>query len=510
MSHYTQKLSFGEKTGYSVGDGAANLVFQVLMAYQFLFFTQVMGISPGKAGTLFLAGRIFDAITDPMMGVFADRTKTRWGRFRPWLMWSALPFAGIFWMTFTSPGFEPTMQTVYAYGMYFMLMLLYTINNVPYCALGGVMTGDVDERTSLNTYRFVAATTATFIVTGLTLPLVAKFGHIQETGLVDEAKGWSMVIGIFALIMIVLFLITFLTTRERVEPDPEQVNSVKQDIKDLFKNKPWVVLFAATLCIFVMLVVRGGSLTLYFREVADLDSMFTFLQRFNLVVPDEGMAMTLMQKFLDTFGLLLQKDQSNVSGVTYGFINMVGNATTLIGVMLSKPLSMRFGKKTVFTVSLAATALCTLWLLFIPASNSGMIFVQGILWGACYGPSIPLLWSMIADTADYSEWQTGRRSTAFAFAGVVFALKFGLGVGGAVQGWLLGFYGYQSGSGVVQTESAVTGVMHCSAVYPALFLVGAVVLMLFYPISKELNYRIADELAARRKNFANADNRPQS
>jgi len=497
MSHYTQKLSFHEKAGYSLGDAGANLVFQVLMAYQFLFFTKIMGISPAAAGTLFLIGRFFDAVTDPMMGVIADRTQTRWGRFRPWLIWSALPFAGIFWMTFTSPGFTPGMQTLYAYVMYFLLMALYTINNVPYCALGGVMTGDVDERTSLNTYRFVATTAATFVVTGLTLPLVAKFGQG------DDVKGWSITMGIYAALMIALFAVTFLASRERVEPDPEQVSSVKQDVKDLFKNRPWVILFAATLAIFVMLVVRGGSLAFFMEHCVDQGSMFAFLQGFNLVMPADGVAMTFGQKILNTFGLLVQQDQSNVPAVTYAFINMVGTGTTMIGVLLSKPLSIRFGKKTVFITSLSATALCTLWLMFIPATSSAALFLQGLLWGACYGPSIPLLWSMIADTADYSEWQTGRRSTAFAFAGVVFALKFGLGVGGFVQGMLLSLYGYQGGTEL--SASAIRGFLHCSTLYPALFIVAAVTIMLFYPITKDLNYRIADELAKRREGFKTGD-----
>ncbi len=497
MSHYTQKLSFREKAGYSLGDGGANLVFQVLMAYQFFFFTKIMGISPAAAGTLFLVGRFFDAFTDPMMGAIADRTQTRWGRFRPWLVWSALPFAGIFWMTFTSPGFEPGMQTAYAYVMYFLLMALYTINNVPYCALGGVMTGDVDERTSLNTFRFVAATAATFVVTGLTLPLVAKFGQG------DDIKGWSITMGIFAVIMVVLFAITFVSTKERVEPDPAQQSSVKQDIKDLFKNKPWVILFAATLAIFVMLVVRGGSLAFFMEECVDQGAMFTFLQQFNLVMPADGVALSFGQKILNVFGLLIQQDQSNVPAVTYAFINMVGTGTMLIGVLLSKPLSIRFGKKTVFIASLIATALCTFWLMFIPADRSSIIFLQGLLWGACYGPSIPLLWSMIADTADYSEWQTGRRSTAFAFAGVVFALKFGLGVGGFIQGIILSLYGYQGGTEL--TASAVRGFLHCSTLYPSLFILLAVAIMLFYPITKELNYRIGDELAERRKGFQKSD-----
>ena len=183
------------------------------MAYQFMFFTQVMGLSPKAAGFLFLVGRFFDAFTDPAMGFIADRTKTKWGRFRPWLIWSALPFAGIFWMTFTSPGWSPGGQVVYAYIMYFLLMAIYTVNNVPYCALNGVLTGDVDERTSLSTYRFGTAMIITFMVQALTLPLVDKFGQG------NDAKGWSATMGIFALLSVVLFVICFFSVKERVEPE---------------------------------------------------------------------------------------------------------------------------------------------------------------------------------------------------------------------------------------------------------------------------------------------------
>ena len=437
MNHYTQKLSVGEKIGYSVGDSGANFVFQVLMAYQFFFFTEIMGLSPFAAGTMFMIGRFFDAFTDPLMGVIADRTKHRWGRFRPWLVWSALPYAAIFWLTFTVPDFAPTGKLIYAYVMYFLLMAVYTVNNVPYCALMGVMTGDVNERTSLSTYRFVAVTITTFIVQGLTWPLVAKLGGG------DDVKGWSMTIGIFAVMTIFLFVIAALTSKERIQPDPDQHSSAWQDMRDTFKNRPWVILFSATLMIFVMLVVRGSSLTFFMRYYVDHDALFVFLGNLGLVVPGDGVY-SWGQKVLDVFGLLATQDMENVPNVAFGFFNMAGTVPTLIGVLLSKPLSERFGKRMVFCVCLTLTALSTIWLLFIPADNINLMFVQGLSWGACYGPTIPLLWAMIADTADYSEWKTGRRATGFVFAGVVFALKFGLGVGGFVGGLILRQYGYDS------------------------------------------------------------------
>ncbi|EDY83323.1 sugar (Glycoside-Pentoside-Hexuronide) transporter subfamily [Verrucomicrobiia bacterium DG1235] len=490
MSHFTQKLSVREKIGYSLGDSGANFVFQVLMAYQFFFFTNIMGISPAAAGTLFLIGRFFDAFTDPMMGIIADRTKHKWGRFRPWLIWSAIPFAGIFWMTFTTPDFEPTGRLIYAYVMYFLLMGVYTVNNVPYCALNGVMTGDVNERTSLSSYRFVAVTITQYIVQGLTWPLVAKLGGG------DDAKGWSITIGIFAVSTIFLFLFAFLAAKERVQPDPKQQASARQDVKDAFANKPWRILFFATLMIFIMLVVRGGSLTFFMNEYVDHEAMFGFLLNANLVTPADGV-FSWWQSVLDTFGLLITTDKSNVPNVAYGLFNLAGMPLTLIGVLLSKPLSERFGKRGVFITCLVLTSFSTVWLLFIAADNIDLMFIQGLTWGAAYGPTIPLLWSMIADSADYSEWKTGRRATGFIFAGVVFALKFGLGVGGFIGGIILQFYGYDATAEI--TENAILGIRHSATLYPALFILVAAVILLFYPITKELNYRIGDELAARRK-----------
>ncbi len=550
MSHYQHRLSFREKAGYSLGDGAANLVFQVLMAYQFMFFTKILGLSSTAAGLLFLIGRFFDAFTDPAMGFVADRTRTKWGRFRPWLVWSALPFAGIFWLTFTSPGWSPTGQMVYAYIMYFLLMGVYTVNNVPYCALNGVMTGDVDERTSLSTYRFVCVTIIQFIVQGLTLPLVAKFGQG------DDARGWSITMGIFAIATIFFFVICFFSVKERVTPDPKQKSSAKQDMLDTFRNRPWVILFSATLMIFIMLVVRGGSLPLFVEHFADREALGEFVDSIGLrmdatevdivyeltdpnlvvdpnVIPDANTVADLnlvvdavivadpnlvvdantiadayeakykfkgkgFKRVLDAFGLLVKPDNSNVHDVAYGLFGMLGTFTTFLGVLCSKPLSKLFGKRMVFVVSLFVTMLITLWLFLIPATSIRVMLWQSALWGLAYGPTVPLLWSMIADTADYSEWKTGRRATGFTFAGVVFALKFGLGVGGGIQGLILGMYGYDDTEGAILTQHAIDGIRVTSSIAPAIFIMVAVTILMFYPISKRLNYQIGDELAQRR------------
>ncbi len=486
------KLSFREKAGYALGDAGANFVFQTLMVFQMTFYSKVFGISVAAASWLFLCGRLFDAITDPLMGVIADRTKSRWGRFRPWLLWSALPFALVFWAAFTTPDLGPQGKVLYAWAAYLGLMAIYTVNNVPYCALNGVMTGDVNERTSLSTYRFFAAMVVGFIVSGMTWPLVEKFGGG------DDAKGWSITMGIFAAITVVCFVVAFFSAKERVQPDPAQKSSVKQDLADAFANRPWVVLFLATLAIFMMLSVRGGSLPLFTQFVVDHAALGEFLRSAGFVQAQAGEP-SGWQWLLDSVGYLVRPDLSNVEAVGFGFFNMCGSTVTILGVLMSKPLSQRFGKVGVFGVCLALTGVATLWLFFIPGDAIGTQFVQGLVWAAAYGPTIPLLWSMIADAADYGEWRTGRRATGFVFAGVVFALKAGLGVGGFIGGQVLAAHGFAEGA---ETAAAsLRGIRMTAAVYPAICIGLAVLALTRYPINKELNLRIGRELAERRARF---------
>jgi glycoside/pentoside/hexuronide:cation symporter, GPH family len=487
------KLSFREKAGYALGDAGANFVFQTLMVFQMTFYSKVFGITVAAASWLFLIGRLFDAVTDPLMGIIADRTRTRWGRFRPWLLWSALPFALVFWAAFTTPDFGAQGKLLYAWATYLGLMAVYTLNNVPYCALNGVMTGDVNERTSLSTYRFFAVMMVGFVVSGATWPLVEKFGGG------DEARGWSITMGLFACVSLACFVVAFFSAKERVQPDPAQRSSVRQDLRDAFGNKPWLVLFIATLAIFVMLSVRGGSLPLFTQFVVDQQALGEFMRNLGFVQTAPG-EFSGAQRLLDTVGYLVRPDLSNVQAVGFGFFNMSGAVLTITGVLLSKPLSERFGKRGVFTTCLTLTGISTLSLYFIPADAVGLQFVQGLSWALAYGPTIPLLWSMIADAADYGEWVNKRRATGFVFAGVVFALKAGLGVGGFIGGQVLAAHGYAEGA--EKAASSIEGIRMTAAIYPALFIGIAVVALLRYPITKEFNLRIGRELAERRETFA--------
>lgn len=494
MESTTERLRVREKIGYGFGDAAANFVFQTMLVFQLGFYTDVFGITATAAGTLLLVGRFWDAIFDPIMGVIADRTNTRWGKFRPWVLWSAVPFALLFFLAFTTPDFSSTGKLIYAYITYILLMTVYSVNNLPYSALNGVMTGDVNERTSLSSYRFFFAMAAAFIVQGLTLPLVSKFGQG------NAAKGWSWTIGLFALLSIVFFVITFLSARERIHPDPKQKSSAKQDFKDLLKNPPWISMFVLTLFLFITLALWGSAMFYYFTYYVDKGSLFTFLQSWGLVVNSDAVATSWWYDILNAFGLIAKADQSNVTSVGFSLFNMAGQIVMILGVVVSKALSIRFGKKMVFGVGLALTTLFTLLFIMLPADSIALIFTLNLFKSLAYGPTIPLLWAMMADVADYAEWKTMRRATGVVFAGIVFALKAGLGLGGAICGWLLALYGYIPN--VAQTEEALLGIRMTASVFPAVtFLIG-VLALLFYSISRKLNIQIQDELAERRKSFS--------
>jgi glycoside/pentoside/hexuronide:cation symporter, GPH family len=495
--HFQQKLSFREKAGYSFGDAAANFVFQTMLIFQLGFYTDVFGITAAAAGTLLLVGRFWDAMFDPLMGVIADRTNTRWGKFRPWILWSAVPFAIIFYLAFTTPDFGSTGKLIYAYITYILLMTVYSVNNLPYAALNGVMTGDVNERTSLSSYRFFFAMAAAFIVQGLTLPLVTKFGEG------NTQKGWSLTIGVFALLSILFFVITFFSARERIKPDPAQKSSPKQDFADLLKNAPWISMFVLTLFLFITLALWGSATFYFFTYYVDKPHLFAFLQSWGLAATVTGGATAAsgwMHSFLNAFGLIATQDGANTTSVGFSLFNMSGQLVMILGVLSSKWLSMRFGKKKVFLTGLLFTTLFTGLFILLPPDNIEALFVLNFLKSLSYGPTIPLLWAMMADVADYAEWKTRRRATGVVFAGIVFALKAGLGLGGALCGWLLATYDYVPN--VVQDPHAILGIRLTASIYPAITFGIGVIALTFYSISKTLNIQIQDELVERRKSFA--------
>lgn len=490
MKSSTQKVSFREKVGYSLGDGSANLIFQMMMMFQLFFYTDVFGIKATAAGVILLAARVFDAFVDPLVGILSDRTNTKWGKYRPWILWTALPFALFFILAFSTPDLSERGKILYAGVTYTLLMSIYSFNNTPYASLGGVMTGDIKERTSISSIRFVTATIATFIVQGLTLPLVAKFGEG------NSQKGWLITISIFAAIAFILLIITFFTTKERIVPPANQQTSIKQDFHDILHNLPWKAMFTLTLFLFTTLAMWGSSMSYYFNYYVDKDALFNFLRHFGLV-SEAGQTYDIWHSFLNAFGLIALDDNSNVFAVGFSLFNMTGQLVTLIGViLLSGFLSNIFGKRNVFLVCLALTALFTSLFFFVAPGKIGLIFTINILKSIAYAPTIPLLWAMMGDVADHSEWINHRRATGFVFAGIVFALKAGLGIGGAICGGIVDSFGFVVNN--VQTESAILGIRLTSGIIPAITFFIGVLALLFYTISKSLNEKIQAELAERR------------
>ena len=448
----TQKLSFREKVGYSLGDMAANFIFQTMLALQLSFYTDTFGLTAAQAGTLFLLVGLGAAALNPVMGFIADRTDTRWGKFRPWLLWTAVPFGIIGVLTFTTPNFSMGGKIIYAYATYTLLRLIYTVNNVPYAAMTGVLTDDPDERTSISSYRQIFANSAGFIVQSLAIPMRDYFGRG------NNARGYQLTMGLFSVLCVVFFIVAFATTKERVQPNPEQKSSVGRDLKDLFKNGPLIALFLVTLFYFMAISIRGSVMLPYFKYCAGNERLFSWFNGFGLTA-------------------------------------------LLIGVAFSNTLAVRVGKRTLFIVSMVLSGVFSVALLFIPAIATIPIFASEILRQFAYGWSCPLLWAMIGDVADYGEWKTGRRATAAVTSAVVFALWAGLAFGGAIAGWLFSSYGYVANT--AQTAHSLLGIRLTASVYAGLAFFGAAACLFFYRITKELNRKIADDLIALRKTYIN-------
>lgn len=493
-TNVSTKLSFREKAGYSLGDASANFVFQMFIVFPTAFYVDVMGISAAAMGTMLLLVRFSDAITDPIMGYIADRTNTRWGKFRPWLLWSAIPFALLFWVAFTVPdGMSDSGRLWYAAVTYTVLMMAYTMNNVPYSALNGVMTSDGIERTSVSSYRFFAAMVAAFFVQGFTLPLVKKFGDG------DDAKGWSITIGIMAVTSIIFFVISFFSVKERVQPPKGQKPDLKQDFRDILKNRPWLAMFGMTLFVFITLALRGNAGYVHTKYYVSPDALRSFIDSIGLVatpavLENQGIGFWI----LDLFGLIIKPDD-NPSAVGFSLFNMIGSLVSILGVLAAKPLANLFGKKAVFMVGLGCAAFFQSLFFFLAPDDISKMLILTLLTSMSYGPTIPLLWAMIADTADYGEWKHGRRSTGFVFAGMVFALKAGLGIGGALAGWLLAMYGYSPET--ASDPEVLLGIRKLLGFYSGGFFFVGVIFMFFYPISKQIAITMGQELKERNSNL---------
>jgi glycoside/pentoside/hexuronide:cation symporter, GPH family len=512
MNPNEQKLSFLEKFGYSGADAAANFVFMTMILFQTNFYTDVFGLSAGAAAAILLWPRLWDAVADPIVGVLADRTNTRWGRFRPWILFTAVPWCVVMILAYTTPkGWNAGAMIVYAVVTNTLLMSIYSMNNMPYAALGGVMTGDVNERAKLNSFRFIAVNAAQFIVGGFTLPFVAKIAQIHAgagavPGITDKQFGWQITMSAWAAVCLVLFLLTFATTKERIQPVSQEKSSPLDDFGNLVKNSPWWVMFFMTVCHFCILSFRGGALYNYYHHYADKGVMYDWLQNFGLVAPASGGNHGYVWRLLDTLGYIVHGDRadvanSNAADVFNSIINMLGTGITIIVILLSPPLAKKFGKKAVAVTGFALACLGTLAFYTVSPTNIGGMIGWTLFIAVCYAPTIPLIWAIYADVADYSEWKTGRRFTGMVFATIGFGLKGGLALGS----WsFLTFMtlAFHYDDKLPDAPDAIQGYRVCSGLVVGILFGVCTLLLMAYQLNKSTTIEMANELADRRQKAA--------
>ncbi|RDI98906.1 MFS transporter [Dyella solisilvae] len=482
-----QQLSVVEKIGYSLGDLAANLIFQTLVTFLAFFYTDVFRIPAGTAATLiFVVGILGAFVFTPVMGLVADRTHTRWGKFRPWVLWTAIPFGGLSLLAFSTPNLGEQGKVTYAMATYALLVMVYVANNLPYSALSGVLTGSMAERNSLSSYRFVAVMVAQFIIQVLLLPLVLILGNG------DKALGFHNTMTIFAIVGTVFFLITFFTTRERIVPSQEQASSVRDDLVDLMNNRPWQIMLAVTILLFVNLALKGGMYIYYFKYYLDEAQLSAFLDRvgFNGFIAG-------LNALLTHVGLTEFRWPKDAPTSAFSLFNAMGIIFMIVGIGFSKRLADRFGKRDVFGGALLASTLFLLAFYVYSPAAIGLVVGSYILHGFFYGITIPLLWAMIADVADYSEWKNRRRATAIIFSAMLCGLKVGLSVGGALVAGILAHYGYVA-EAASQSAGVVNGIRLTVSLFCSLPFLVAVGLLFFYKINKPMELRIEHELSQRR------------
>ncbi|WMI69890.1 MFS transporter [Mangrovimonas sp. YM274] len=483
MTSDSQQLSVVEKVGYALGDLAANLVFQTLITYLAFFYTDIYGLENNHASAIMLSvGLVAAFIFNPIIGVLADRTQSRWGKFRPWILYTAVPLGVIALLAFTTPDFSYKGKVIWAVVTYTLLLLLYAANNLPYSALSGVITGDMKERNSMSAYRFVAVMFAQFFVQVLMLPIIMYAGDGDKAAGIETVMTWLAIIGT------IMLLITFASTKERIVPKPEQQSSLKEDLSDLFKNRPWVIMLTLTILIFITLAMKGGSYVYYFNNYVDQTALTEYISPILDSMSNMG---------INFFG-------SDPVSAGFGLFNAGGIIFMIIGITISKKLADKYGKRDVFGIALFISTLFIIAFYFFQSKSVGLMFWSQILHGFFYGITIPILWAMIADVADYSEWRTNRRATAIIFSAMMVGLKAGLSIGGALVTWILGRYGYvtkdmvSEGQAIVQPDSVAQGAKMLISIYPAIpFLIGAAILF-FYVINKQMETQIENDLKARR------------
>ncbi len=442
-------ISLREKIGYGLGDLGFNFYWANISAFLLIFYTDTFGIPAAAAGTMMLVSKIVDAFADPIIGAFGDRTKSRYGNFRPYLLWFGLPLAAAGVLTYTTPDLSQGGKLIWAYGTFSFMMIAYSMVNIPYSALAGVISSNSQERTTLISFRFIGAFTGTIIVNYYTLTLVKWFGGD------NEILGWQFTMALYGFVAAIIFIIVFLSTKERVKNPPQQRTKVMIDIKDLLNNRPWVVLFCLALIIMVTITMRSGATVYYIKY---------FVNR-----PD------LIKYFLTSYSIAM----------------VVGASIT--------PLLTRFiDKKKLMVILMSATGILSIFFFFIPKDAIGLLFVVNILIGLVLGPKSPLAFSMYADTADYTEWKTGRRATGMTFAAANFSQKLGGALASFIIGSVLAAMGYVANT--AQSNASQTGIVILISIIPGTFALLAAYVMKFYTLSNMQLATIQSELKFRKEN----------
>ncbi len=438
-----QTLKFKEKIGYGFGDLASSLILTTISTFLMYFYTDVYGLSAAAVGGLFFVARMIDAVSDPLMGAIADRTQSRWGKFRPYILFGAVPLALLAIATLTTPDWSMTYKLVYAYVTYILLMVCYTIVNIPYSSLPTMMSSDPQERTQLTSFRMFFAFFAMLIISGGTLPLVGFFGGD------DQQYGFQITMTLFASIAVILFFLTFFLTKERIKP-VNQTTSLKSDLMTVIHNRAWWVLLAVGVLCFSFTMLPFGVGMYYFS--------------YNI---------------------------GNTDLATGFFVS--GNLGMLVGVVITAILAKRICKKRMIIIAQLVAAVLISNLYWMPTSNIFWVYALFFCVMIAQGASVPIIWSMVADAADYCEWKQGKRVVGLTTSSVTFSHKFGMGISGLITGAVLSFYGYQAGG--EQNAETLNGILLMMSILPAVgFLANALVLTL-YPIDKKTGAQMELELA---------------
>lgn len=457
------KLKFSEKFSYGFGDLASVLYWQTFMLYFTYFYTDVFLLPAAAVATMFLVSRIFDGINDPLMGIIADRTETKWGHFRPYLLWLCVPFAVVGVLTFTVPDFGPDGKLIWAYVTFFLIMMLYTAINIPYTALLGVITPDSKERTSVSSFKFLFAFGAGIIVSATLLPLV------QILGDGNDAQGWQYTFVIYGIAAIIFFLIAFKGTKERVQPPKSQKSSIKKDLYELVTNGPWIILLVTTI-LFILFVAVRSSVTVHY---------------FKYYIGTQDVALPFIESGAYDF-----------NAITSAF-NTAGQISSFIGVLLVSWFAKMVGKKNAFVILFIIAIVGTAGFYFCDPEDLGLIFLLQIIGSAAGGPLSVLIWAMYADTADYAEWKRGRRSTGLVFSASTMSQKFGWAFGAYVALNLMAQVGFEPNQ--TQTRESLEGLILLFSIIPAVFGILAIISSFFYPLNEKRVEEIESELKHRRE-----------